>query len=168
MSNFAKENIAYTVNSEVREIANKLVREIITTLKDSTKSELFEGTTAYIDNPELIFSMKNFKSDRIKCGHYDGKTEVKEGNIRIQDIYMVSMYNSLEVVELDKNILLLYSPEIPFCKRVPPTITFTSRDDDAEDIDVFGEVLIVGFDWTTNSFRSLTEKDFEEIKSLIS
>lgn len=166
MSNFAKENIANTVNSEVREIATNLVREIIATLKDSTKSELFEGTSAYISHPERIFSMKNFKSDRVKCGLYYGETELKEGNIRIQDIYMVSMYNDLEVIRFGEDMLLIYSPEIPYCKYVAPSVVLS--DDDGEELEIFSEVLFVGFDWKTNSFRSLTEKDFENIKSSIS
>ena len=63
-------------------------------------------------------------------------------------------------------MLLIYSPEIPYCKYVAPSVVLT--DDDGEELEIFSEVLFVGFDWKNNSFRSLTEKDFENIKSSIS
>ena len=151
----------------MKETAEKVILEVIETLKESTKSEQFKETTAYIEHPERIFSLENFSTDKVKCGFYYGDSDIYKRNVNIHDIYMASMYNGLNVIEFCNGILFIFSPKGPGFEDELPAIVFSLDDKCEEGIEVYGEILFVGFDWQTNSFRDLTKSDFAKIKSLI-
>ena len=152
-----------TAEFECCKIAKKFVADIIEELKYTTIAKEFENTNVYIDCPEKIFSAKNFTLDRVKCAIFDAERTFIPGNIRCCDIFMSSKYFESNVILFDYDKLILFVPGNH--QDEPPTIVFDCDESDCK-YEIYGDFLVVGFDWETNSFKDITQKDLEKLESI--
>lgn len=158
------------INNEFEKTAKDFICGLIDELKDSCKAQKFQGTSLYIENPGKVFSFENFKIDSIRCVSFNEDRSMFYGDVRCCDIFMVAKYNRINAISLDDDKLLLFKKREGMPDETPTFVLVGKQSDPQcllDGIKIYGRIMVVGFDWNTNSFRDITEEELQEIRNEI-
>ena len=125
-------------------------------------SELMK-TSAYISDPRKEFGLANLRATEINCAILFPDKSISTYNCYSYDLMLFVGANNAKVVNWDYDKVLIFLPEADESKQTEPTLILKPYEGQNNDYKIYGNVIVAGLDWVTNTFAPLTKWDFKKI-----
>lgn len=144
------------------------IEALINGISESTTVKGLENTPVSICDPYKDFMLLNLRDIKTNCAVVSDTAEINICNTKAYDIALLVGVNGLKALNFDYDKIIIFNPKAhqgKTCHRV------VMRDENNENekilCEIYGEIIVVGVDWETDSFRTLTNEDITEIKERI-
>ena len=132
-------------------------------LADCTDVRELMETSFYITDPHKEFGLTNLRTTKVNCAILFPNKSVSTYNCYSYELMMFVGANNAKVVNLDYDKVLIFLPNVDESKQKEPTLILKSNEDHDKEYKIYGNVIVAGLDWVTNTFTPLTKWDIKKI-----